>query len=116
MRRGYTKSERKIDNKVRENGGVMNWVRKSMVSEDVFLGMSKLGMRRIWRSIDCRVKEVLHQEQLAETYRERKNDLYVSFVDLEKVYDRVCIDELQEVLETFDVEKCLVHYVQNFSE
>ena len=51
-------------------------------------------------------------KQLIEKYREKK-ELYVAFIDFEKVYDKACKEELWRKLYEFRVEEYVVKDVKN---
>ena len=40
------------------------------------------------------IGQILVLKQLVEKYREKKMELYVTFMDLKKAYDKVCTEEL----------------------
>ena len=59
---------------------------------------------RGFRSGSGWIDQVLVLKRLVEQYREKRKELYVAFMDLEKVYDKVCREALWMVLH-----KCRVY-------
>ena len=47
-------------------------------------------------------------KHLVEKYREKRKELYVAFMDLEKPYDKVCREELWRVLHECKVDGYLI--------
>ena len=54
------------------------------------------------------VDQVFVLKQLLEAYREKKKEMYVTFVDLEKVNNKVCREELWRVLNECGVDGYLI--------
>ena len=71
----------------------------------------QLGFRSFWNCIG----QVFLLKYLVEKYRE-KREMYVAFMDSEKVHDEVCIEELWKVLYKYAVEEYLVKGVNNLFE
>ena len=55
-------------------------------------------------------------QRLMERYRDRKKDLHMVFIDLEKVYDRVLRDILWRILEKKEVRVAYIQVINDMSD
>ena len=58
------------------------------------------------------IDQIFVLKQLVEKYREKRKELYVAFMKLEKAYDKVCKEELWRVLRECGVD---VHLIRSMS-
>ena len=63
--------------------------------------------QRGFRSGRC-IGQIFVLKQLVENYREKRKELHVAFMDLEKVYNKVCREELWRVLHECGVQGYLI--------
>ena len=54
------------------------------------------------------IDQIFVLKQLVEKYREKRKELHVAFMDLEKAYDKVCREELWRVLHECGVDGYLI--------
>ena len=54
------------------------------------------------------IDQIFALKHLVEKYREKRKELYVAFMDLEKPYDKVCREELWRVLHECKVDGYLI--------
>ena len=62
------------------------------------------------------VDQVFTVRMIAEKFKEKKKNLYLCFMDLEKAYDRVCRKKMWSVLKDYEVKSNLLHAVKAFYE
>ena len=72
-------------------------------NEQRWIGIKWGNYRGISMSTGC-VDHVFVPKQLVYKYRETGKDLYIAFVDVEKVYDTVCREELWQLLNEYMVD------------
>ena len=51
-----------------------------------------------FRSVRGCIDQIFVLKRLVEKYIEKRKELYAAFMDLEKEYDKICIEELWRVL------------------
>ena len=62
------------------------------------------------------VDQIFVLKQLVEKYREKRKELHVTFMDLEKAYDKVCREELLRVLHECRVDGYLIRSMSSLYE